>query len=52
MKMLGKYSEKQIKWGLNIIPDAYGKTKGQMRSNIIRVMVEFVKLHPDVDRCV
>ena len=50
LSMLGRYSKKQMKWALTIIPEAYGDEKGQMRAMLIKGLVEFIKVNPDADR--
>jgi hypothetical protein len=50
ISLLDRYSKKQIKWALTIIPEAYGEEKGQMRAALIKGLVEFVKTYPDADR--
>lgn len=50
LSMLDRYSRKQIAWVLTIIPEAYGDTKGQMRSMLIKGLAEFIKAYPDADR--
>lgn len=50
LRMLGKYSKKQIQWALNIIPEAYGEEKGMLRVALIKAMASFIKIHVDADR--
>lgn len=48
MKMASKYDDVEIKWVLNLIPDAYGPTEGKMRAMIIKALAEFCRLNPEV----
>ena len=48
--LLPNYTDKQIIWGLTIIPEAYGKRHGVMRACLIKAMCEWIKIHPDTDR--
>jgi hypothetical protein len=50
LRMLSTYSEKQIKWVLTIIPEAYGETEGMMRGSLIKALAKYIKLHPDTER--
>lgn len=50
LKMIGEYSEKQMIWVLNIIPEAYGDETGMLRPNLIRTLAKFIKERPDTDR--
>jgi hypothetical protein len=48
--LIRNYSEKQIKWALTIIPEAYGEKRRMMRAMLIKALVEFISQNPDADR--
>jgi hypothetical protein len=49
-KMIGKYTDDQIKWVLKIIPEAFGDKKGMLRASMLKSIADFYKANPDVDR--
>jgi hypothetical protein len=50
VKMLGRHTTQQMKWGLTIIRDAYGEEKGIMRASLVKAMIQFITIHADADR--
>lgn len=50
LRMQKEYNEKQIKWALTIIPEAYGDRKGMLRAQLIKALAEFIKRNPAADR--
>ena len=49
-KMIGRYTDDQIKWVLNIIPEAFGEKKGMLRASMIKSLAEFIRTNPELDR--
>jgi hypothetical protein len=49
-KMIGKYTDDQIRWVLNVIPEAFGQKKGMLRASMLKALADFVKANPDVER--
>jgi hypothetical protein len=48
--LIGRYTRKHICWALNIIPEAYGDKKGMMRASMVKALVHFAKVTPDIDQ--
>jgi hypothetical protein len=49
-KMIGKYTDDQIKWVLTITPEAFGEKKGMLRASMLKSIADFYKSNPEVDR--
>jgi hypothetical protein len=50
LALLKTHSKNQIRLILNIIPDAYGEKKGQMRAMLIKALAAALKQDPKLDR--
>lgn len=50
MALKRDYTEKQIKWVLNILPEAYPKQNGVLSANMLKVMAAFIKAYPVCDK--
>lgn len=44
------YNDKQIKWALNILPEAYPNQNGVLSANMLKVMAAFRKAYPEPDK--
>jgi len=49
-KLMTKYTPEQVKWALNVIPEAFGQKKGMLRASLLKAVCDFISLNPDADR--